>query len=198
MGAPLPQSLVRGLAPTLATASPLLVMLYGQQVSTTASLRTTEGAPGATRLKLGADWLDVPEPVATLLRQHLANRANMTTIANPDSPWLFPGQLAGEHRSYRRLVRVLDQLGIPARASGWPPGANSSGRHHPPSSPTRWASRRAWRCATRSSAPPTGPPTPPSGMRTPRAMFRMPISEPDSATARSTMWSGNVPGTVRA
>ena len=28
-----------------------------------------------------------------------------------------PGQLAGQHRSYRRLVRVLDQLGIPVRAS---------------------------------------------------------------------------------
>lgn len=41
----------------------------------------------------------------------------MTTAANPASPWLFPGQLAGEHRSYRRLVRVLHQLGIPARAS---------------------------------------------------------------------------------
>ena len=59
----------------------------------------------------------MPEPVATLLRQHLGNRANMTTAANPDSPWLFPGQLAGDHRSYRRLVRVLHHLGIPARAS---------------------------------------------------------------------------------
>ena len=58
----------------------------------------------------------MPEPVATLLRQHLRNRTNMTTAANPASPWLFPGQL-GEHRSYRRLVRVLHQLGIPARAS---------------------------------------------------------------------------------
>jgi hypothetical protein len=28
-----------------------------------------------------------------------------------------PRQLAGEHRSYRRLVRVLHQLGIPVRAS---------------------------------------------------------------------------------
>jgi hypothetical protein len=28
-----------------------------------------------------------------------------------------PGQLASEHRSYRRLVRVLHQLGIPARAN---------------------------------------------------------------------------------
>jgi len=41
----------------------------------------------------------------------------MTTAANPASLWLFPGQLAGEHRSYRWLVRVLHQLGIPARAS---------------------------------------------------------------------------------
>jgi hypothetical protein len=96
-----------------------LVMLYGQQVSTIAALRTTDTscAGGTTRLKLGADWLDVPEPVATLLRQHLRNRTNMTTAANPASPWLFPGQLAGEHRSYHQLVRVLHQLGIPARAS---------------------------------------------------------------------------------
>jgi hypothetical protein len=96
-----------------------LVTLYGQQVSTIAALRITgtSCADGATRLKLGADWLDVPEPVATLLRQHLGNRTNMSTAANPASPWLFPGQLAGEHRSYRRLVRVLHHLGIPARAS---------------------------------------------------------------------------------
>jgi hypothetical protein len=96
-----------------------LVMLYGQQVSTIAALRTTDAscAAGVTRLKLGADWLDVPEPVTALLREHLRDRGNMTTAANPASPWLFPGQLAGEHRSYRRLVRVLHQLGIPARAS---------------------------------------------------------------------------------
>ena len=96
-----------------------LVALYGQQVSTIAALRTpdTSCAAGVTRLKLGADWLDVPEPVATLLGQHLRNRTNMATAANPASPWLFPGQLAGEHRSYHRLVRVLHQLGIPARAS---------------------------------------------------------------------------------
>ena len=96
-----------------------LVALYGQQPSRIAALRTTDVscADGATRLKLGADWLDVPEPVAALLRQHLRDRGNMTTAANPASPWLFPGQLAGEHRSYRRLVRVLHQLGIPARSS---------------------------------------------------------------------------------
>ena len=72
---------------------------------------------GATRITFGAGWLDVPEPLATLLRQHLRDRRNMATAANPASPWLFPGQLAGEHRSYRRIVHVLRQLGVPARAT---------------------------------------------------------------------------------
>jgi hypothetical protein len=96
-----------------------LVVLYGQQASRIAPLRVSEvsSTDAAIRLKLGIDWLDVPEPVATLLRHHLRNRSNMTTAANPASPWLFPGQLADEHRSYHRLVRVLHQLGIPARAS---------------------------------------------------------------------------------
>jgi len=96
-----------------------LVVLYGQPVSKVAALRTTDVSctGDVTRLRPGTDWLDVPEPLATLLRHHLRNRGNMTTAANPASPWLFPGQLAGEHRSYRRIVRVLHQLGIPARAS---------------------------------------------------------------------------------
>jgi len=96
-----------------------LVVLYGQQASRIAALRISEVSctDAATRLKLGADWLDVPEPVATLLRHYLRNRGNMTTAANPASPWLFPGQLAGEHRSCRRLIVILNQLGVPARAS---------------------------------------------------------------------------------
>jgi hypothetical protein len=96
-----------------------LVVLYGQQASRIAALRTSEVSctDAAARLKLGADWPNVPEPVATLLRHHLRNRSNMTTAANPPSPWLFPGQLAGEHRSYRRLIVILSRLGIPARAS---------------------------------------------------------------------------------
>ena len=96
-----------------------LVVLYGQQPSRIAALRTTDTGctDGVTRVKLGADWLDVPEPVAALLRDHLRDRSSATTAAIPASPWLFPGQLAGEHRSYRRLVHVLHQLGIPARAS---------------------------------------------------------------------------------
>jgi hypothetical protein len=96
-----------------------LVVLCGQQASKIAALRTSEVScsGGGARLKLAADWLDVPEPVAALLRQHLRDRTSPTTAANPASSWLFPGQFAGEHRSYRRLVCVLRELGIPARAS---------------------------------------------------------------------------------
>jgi hypothetical protein len=110
-----------------------------------AALRTTEVscADGATRLKFGADWLNVPGPVAMLLRHQLHNRSNMATAANPASPWLFPGQLASEYRSYRRPLRVLHQLGIPARASRLAAWRELAVKHHPRSSPTRWASRRA-------------------------------------------------------
>ena len=108
-------------------------------------------AAGAARLKLGADWLDVPEPAAALLRQHLRDRSNMTTAANPASPWLFPGQFAGEHRSYRRLVRVLHQLGIPA--PGEPAGRLARTR---PRGTTRGPRRRA-RCLARHSDAPRVP-----------------------------------------
>jgi len=96
-----------------------LVVLYGQQASRIAALRVSDVscADAAIRLRLGADGLDVPEPVAALLWHHLRNRATMTTAAGPASPWLFPGQLAGEQRSYRRLIVILNRLGIPARAS---------------------------------------------------------------------------------
>jgi hypothetical protein len=43
---------------------------------------------------------------------------------------------------------------------------------HPRSSPTRSASRRAQRCATRSPAAPTGPPTPLEDVPTPRTTRR--------------------------
>ena len=44
----------------------------------------------------------------------------------------------------------------------------TAARHHPRSSLTRWASRRAQRCTARSSAAPTGPPAPPTDMLLPR------------------------------
>ena len=57
-------------------------MLYGQQASKIVALRTTEVscADGAIRLKLGAEWLDVPEPVATLMQRYLRGRSSMAAM----------------------------------------------------------------------------------------------------------------------
>jgi hypothetical protein len=117
-------------------------------------------ADAAIRLKLAVDWLDVPEPVATLLRHHLRNRSNMTTAANPARPGCFPGSspanIAATGESSSALTGWASQ---PGRAD-WPHGTSSSARHHPPSSPTPWASLRKQPPATRFSQAPAGPPMP--------------------------------------
>lgn len=65
---------------------------YGQQASRIAALRITEVSctNEAALLKLGADWLDVPEPVATLLRHHVRNRRNPPPAVLADAPDLDP------------------------------------------------------------------------------------------------------------
>jgi hypothetical protein len=139
-----------------------LVVLYGQQASRIAALRISEVSctDEATRLKLGADWLDVPEPVATLLRHYLRNRSNMTTAANPVSPWLFPGSSPANIAATAGSSSSLTSWASRPGRAGWPHGTSSSARHHPPSSPTFWASPPAQPPATRFSQAPTGPPTP--------------------------------------
>ncbi|MEJ8646368.1 hypothetical protein WKI68_44100 [Streptomyces sp. MS1.HAVA.3] len=46
-------------------------------------------------LRLGEPASPVPDPVAALLLEHIANRDNMNTATNPASRWLFPGRRAG-------------------------------------------------------------------------------------------------------
>jgi len=57
----------------------------------------------------------VPPPIAQLLRQHLGDRPNMQTAANPTSPWLFPGLRAGQPLTADRMNHQLRNLGIPLR-----------------------------------------------------------------------------------
>ena len=94
-----------------------LVILYGQPITKIATLRADDLDPTAdhVRIRLGTHWLDVPEPLATLLR-HAHTRRTMNTATNPTSPWLFPGQIPGQHRSHQRITTTLTALGIPPRA----------------------------------------------------------------------------------
>ncbi|MFC0438038.1 hypothetical protein [Kutzneria buriramensis] len=95
-----------------------LVTLFGQPIHRITELRVdrVQDAGSGVRIQLGRHWIDVRDPLATLLRAHLATRLDRGTAAHPTSPWLFPGLLPGEHRSSRQVGDVLRAAGVPVRA----------------------------------------------------------------------------------
>src|SRR5699024_8450130 len=68
--------------------------------------------PHSTTIQLGRHPVDVPEPFATLIRQHGNARPNLRTAAGPDSPWLFPSTLAGRHLHPNTVMDRLRDLGV--------------------------------------------------------------------------------------
>jgi hypothetical protein len=82
-----------------------LVLLYGQRVTRIVTLRTDDLDPHGpqVRLKLGHDPIEVPDPLAALLRALHAQTAG---------PWLLPGAKPGTHIGPERIRRRLRQLGI--------------------------------------------------------------------------------------
>jgi hypothetical protein len=69
------------------------------------------------------DWIDLPEPIATLLRSYLVDGWNTRTAANAGTNWLlFPGGMPGQHLHIHRASDALRTAGIPvlaARNSTW-------------------------------------------------------------------------------
>lgn len=63
-------------------------------------------------IALGKHPTDVPEPFASLLREHLGARTNLRTGAGPDSPWLFPSTIAGRHMHPNTVMVRLRGLGV--------------------------------------------------------------------------------------
>ena len=76
-----------------------------------------------------------PQSGVVWLRRSAITRTNMTTAANPASPWLFPGQLPANIAATASSASFTNWASPPGKP--WPPGANSSVTHHPRSSPTR-------------------------------------------------------------
>lgn len=67
------------------------------------------------RLRVAASQL--PDPLDKLARRLLARRRGHTTIGtSADSPWLFPGALAGQTLSNHHLGTRLRRLGIYSRS----------------------------------------------------------------------------------
>lgn len=99
---------------TLAYRVAGVLLLYAQPLVRIAALRTqdVETAPQGLFLRLGGDPVPLPEPFATLMRAHLADRPNMRTTNTAGSPWLFPGTRAGRHLHPNTLTHRLRTLGI--------------------------------------------------------------------------------------
>jgi len=93
-----------------------IMLLYAQPVSRIVRLTVGDVATrdGLTTLNLGDPPSHVPEPLAGLLLEYLAQRPNMTTATNPDSRWLFPGRRAGQPLHPSTMYGALDRIGVPA------------------------------------------------------------------------------------
>lgn len=96
-----------------------LVLLFGQPAQRIAELRLDQVdlTGDRVRLLLARDWLHVPEPFASLLREYLGRRRNMATAANASAQWLFPGGMPGRPITAASIVLQLRTVGIPVRPS---------------------------------------------------------------------------------
>jgi hypothetical protein len=70
----------------------MLLLLYAQPLVMVVTFPTSiiDDSDTGMSITLGQHPTDVPEPFASLLREHLASRPNLRTGAGPNSPWLFP------------------------------------------------------------------------------------------------------------
>jgi hypothetical protein len=91
----------------------LIVVLFAQNVSKVSELRLSDlvEADGELLMKLGAEPIALPAPVAALLSRYAGERWNMTTT-NTGTDFLFPGGRAGEHIIPMQLRHRLGRLGI--------------------------------------------------------------------------------------
>ncbi|WP_228379672.1 recombinase XerD [Pseudarthrobacter enclensis] len=99
----------------------ILLLLYAQPLVRVAKLRTraieTNEAKGNMRITFGLHPVPVPKPFAQLLQEHLASRPNLRTGSGTQSPWLFPGALAGQPLHPNTIMDRLRSLGIDLRGA---------------------------------------------------------------------------------
>ena len=95
-----------------------LLTLYGQSITRIVTLTVDDirSTSSAVTVKLTDTWVELPDPISQLLRDHLAKRPNMNTASNAASRWLFPGRMPGEHLDRQTVIDALRRAGIPTRA----------------------------------------------------------------------------------
>lgn len=95
----------------------LLVLLYAQQVATIRRLAINDIdiTDDHVAVRLGREPVIVPEPLANLIRQLVADHHGHARIGDRGrSPWLFPGGRPGQPISAFRLTERLRQIGLQA------------------------------------------------------------------------------------
>ena len=92
----------------------ILVVLYGQHLSRIVELTTSDVRLCPTRLLLGVDWLEVPEPMTVHVEDLVRSASQGGGVVNQS--WLFPGIRPGQHMSEKTLSHHLAPLGINSRA----------------------------------------------------------------------------------
>lgn len=97
-----------------------IILLFGQPVNRTASLRfdairTT--VIGELEIRFASDWVPIPQPIAVLVDRWMNARTNLQTAAHRNSPWLFPGGMPGEHLVAGTISILLASHGISPRAA---------------------------------------------------------------------------------
>jgi len=93
----------------------LLLLLYAQDLGTISRLTTghVHADDHRVQIQLGDVPVDLPEPVAALVRDLLATRRARTIIDNPNAaPWLFPGRQHGHPLTPSYLGGRLKKIGI--------------------------------------------------------------------------------------
>ncbi|MDR8412597.1 hypothetical protein MTP10_28195 [Nonomuraea sp. 3-1Str] len=94
-----------------------LVLLYGQTVSRIAPLTGDQiiDDPGQMRLQLGIRPVDVPAPLADLLRELATADHHAAVLGETGHRWLFPGQYANQHMHPASLNQLLNAVGAHSR-----------------------------------------------------------------------------------
>ncbi len=101
--------------PTADRIAGLLLILYAQKISTISQLTVDDvNITGETvAITFGTSPVVLPMPLATLVRELLANRRGKAKIGTPDDgPWLFPGGQPGRPLSDSQIGLRLHKIGI--------------------------------------------------------------------------------------
>jgi hypothetical protein len=100
-------------------AAGCLLLLYGQQLSRTAAMTTSQvtSRDGTVLVRFGDHDVPVPAPLGVILTELARSGRSHTGTGTPAvTPWLFPGGLPGRPITAPRLGQRLRSLGVHAMA----------------------------------------------------------------------------------